>query len=89
MNLYKSNSPSINHPLLLFQTIIHFSVFSTFFRFIMASQLVEHSDRHPNFVTGAYCDGVFEGLKPARTKVKSVLAEGLKMKIDCIVALPI
>lgn len=30
----------------------------------------------------------FNGVKPARTTVQSVLAEGLKVEIDCIVALP-
>jgi 2-iminobutanoate/2-iminopropanoate deaminase len=128
----------------------------------MPKQLVKHPDRQPNFVTGAYSDGVihngllfvsgqasvdfatsefvlgsiedethrtlsniraiveaagasladvlkctvhlsdignfdrynavyatyFEGIKPARTTVQSALAEGLKVEIDCIVALP-
>jgi 2-iminobutanoate/2-iminopropanoate deaminase len=30
----------------------------------------------------------FKGIKPARTTVQSVLAEALKIEIDCIVALP-
>jgi 2-iminobutanoate/2-iminopropanoate deaminase len=30
----------------------------------------------------------FKGIKPARTTVQSVLAEGLKVEIDCIVKLP-
>ncbi len=30
----------------------------------------------------------FPGVKPARTTVQSVLAEGLKVEIDCIVKLP-
>jgi 2-iminobutanoate/2-iminopropanoate deaminase len=30
----------------------------------------------------------FEGIKPARTTVQSVLAENLKVEIDCIVKLP-
>lgn len=30
----------------------------------------------------------FQGIKPARTTVQSVLAEGLKVEIDCIVKLP-
>lgn len=30
----------------------------------------------------------FKGIKPARTTVQSVLAEGIKVEIDCIVALP-
>lgn len=30
----------------------------------------------------------FEGIKPARTTVQSVLAEGIKVEIDCIVKLP-
>jgi 2-iminobutanoate/2-iminopropanoate deaminase len=30
----------------------------------------------------------FQGVKPARTTVQSVLAEGLKVEIDCIVKLP-
>ncbi len=30
----------------------------------------------------------FTGIKPARTTVQSVLAEGLKVEIDCIVKLP-
>lgn len=30
----------------------------------------------------------FTGIKPARTTVQSVLAEGIKVEIDCIVALP-
>jgi 2-iminobutanoate/2-iminopropanoate deaminase len=30
----------------------------------------------------------FSGIKPARTTVQSVLAEGIKVEIDCIVALP-
>ncbi|GAB3225570.1 RidA family protein [Spirosoma arcticum] len=129
----------------------------------MPKQLVKHPDRQPDFVTGAYSDGVihngllfvsgqasvdfttsefvlgsiedethrtlaniraiveaagasladvlkctvhladisdfdrynvayatyFEGIKPARTTVQSVLAEGLKVEIDCIVALPV
>ena len=29
----------------------------------------------------------FPGIKPARTTVQSVLAEGLKVEIDCIVKL--
>lgn len=32
--------------------------------------------------------GFFQGIKPARTTVQSVLAEGLKVEIDCIVKLP-
>ena len=32
--------------------------------------------------------GFFEGIRPARTTVQSVLAEGLKVEIDCIVKLP-
>ena len=31
----------------------------------------------------------FPGVKPARTTVQSVLAEGIKVEIDCIVKLPI
>jgi 2-iminobutanoate/2-iminopropanoate deaminase len=30
----------------------------------------------------------FTGIKPARTTVQSVLAEGIKVEIDCIVKLP-
>lgn len=30
----------------------------------------------------------FNGIKPARTTVQSVLAEGIKVEIDCIVKLP-
>jgi endoribonuclease L-PSP, putative len=30
----------------------------------------------------------FPGIKPARTTVQSVLAEGIKVEIDCIVKLP-
>ncbi|GAB3328139.1 RidA family protein [Larkinella ripae] len=30
----------------------------------------------------------FPGIKPARTTVQSILAEGLKVEIDCIVKLP-
>jgi 2-iminobutanoate/2-iminopropanoate deaminase len=30
----------------------------------------------------------FKGVKPARTTVQSVLAEGIKVEIDCIVKLP-
>lgn len=30
----------------------------------------------------------FPGIKPARTTVQSVLAEGIKVEIDCIAALP-
>lgn len=30
----------------------------------------------------------FNGIKPARTTVQSVLAEGIKVEIDCMVALP-
>lgn len=30
----------------------------------------------------------FTGIKPARTTVQSVLAEGIKVEIDCIVRLP-
>jgi 2-iminobutanoate/2-iminopropanoate deaminase len=30
----------------------------------------------------------FKGIKPARTTVQSVLAEGIKIEIDCIVRLP-
>lgn len=30
----------------------------------------------------------FAGIKPARTTVQSVLAEGIKVEIDCIVKLP-
>ncbi len=32
--------------------------------------------------------GYFPGIKPARTTVQSVLAEGIKVEIDCIAALP-
>lgn len=32
--------------------------------------------------------GYFTGIRPARTTVQSVLAEGLKVEIDCIVKLP-
>lgn len=32
--------------------------------------------------------GFFSGVRPARTTVQSVLAEGLKVEIDCIVKLP-
>ena len=32
--------------------------------------------------------GYFTGVKPARTTVQSVLAEGIKVEIDCIVKLP-
>jgi 2-iminobutanoate/2-iminopropanoate deaminase len=31
----------------------------------------------------------FFGIKPARTTVQSVLAEGIKVEIDCIVKLPV
>ena len=31
----------------------------------------------------------FKGVRPARTTVQSVLAEGIKVEIDCIVKLPI
>lgn len=31
----------------------------------------------------------FQGVKPARTTVQSVLAEGIKVEIDCIVKLPV
>jgi 2-iminobutanoate/2-iminopropanoate deaminase len=37
-----------------------------------------------NRVYGSY----FEGIRPARTTVQSVLAEGLKVEIDAIVKLP-
>lgn len=40
-------------------------------------------DRY-NLVYASY----FPGIKPARTTVQSVLAEGLKVEIDCIVKLP-
>lgn len=30
----------------------------------------------------------FEGIKPARTTVQSILAEGLKVEIDCILKIP-
>jgi 2-iminobutanoate/2-iminopropanoate deaminase len=40
-------------------------------------------DRY-NAVYGQY----FPGIKPARTTVQSVLAEGIKVEIDCIVKLP-
>ena len=36
-----------------------------------------------NSVYGTY----FSGIKPARTTVQSVLAEGIKVEIDCIVSL--
>ena len=36
----------------------------------------------------AIYSGYFKGVKPARTTVQSVLAEGLKIEIDCIVKLP-
>src|SRR5258705_11248807 len=32
--------------------------------------------------------GYFQGVKPARTTVQSVLAEGIRVEIDCIVKLP-
>lgn len=32
--------------------------------------------------------GYFPGIKPARTTVQSVLAEGIKVEIDCIASLP-
>jgi 2-iminobutanoate/2-iminopropanoate deaminase len=32
--------------------------------------------------------GYFPGVKPARTTVQSVLAEGIRVEIDCIVKLP-
>ncbi len=32
--------------------------------------------------------GYFPGIKPARTTVQSVLAEGIKVEIDCIAYLP-
>ena len=31
----------------------------------------------------------FTGIRPARTTVQSVLAEGIKVEIDCIVKLPV
>ena len=31
----------------------------------------------------------FPGIKPARTTVQSVLAEGIKVEIDCIVKIPV
>lgn len=37
-----------------------------------------------NKVYGSY----FEGIRPARTTVQSVLAEGIRVEIDCIVKLP-
>jgi len=37
-----------------------------------------------NTVYGAY----FGGVRPARTTVQSVLAEGIRVEIDCIVKLP-
>lgn len=40
-------------------------------------------DRY-NKVYGQY----FTGIRPARTTVQSVLAEGIKVEIDCIVKLP-
>ena len=30
----------------------------------------------------------FQGIQPARTTVQSVLAEGIKVEIDCIVKVP-
>ncbi len=44
---------------------------------------IAHFDRY-NAVYAQY----FPGIKPARTTVQSVLAEGLKVEIDCIVKLP-
>lgn len=32
--------------------------------------------------------GYFQGIKPARTTVQSVLAEGIKVEVDCIVKVP-
>lgn len=40
-------------------------------------------DRYNNVYTT-----YFTGIKPARTTVQSVLAEGLKVEIDCIVKIP-
>ena len=37
-----------------------------------------------NDVYGSY----FEGVRPARTTVQSVLAEGISVEIDCIIKLP-
>jgi 2-iminobutanoate/2-iminopropanoate deaminase len=44
---------------------------------------IKEFDRY-NLVYAQY----FPGVKPARTTVQSVLAEGLKVEIDCIVKLP-
>lgn len=33
-------------------------------------------------------EGYFPGIKPARTTVQSVLAEGIRVEIDCIVKMP-
>ena len=44
---------------------------------------IEDFDRYNK----VYAD-FFQGIKPARTTVQSVLAEGLKVEIDCIVKLP-
>lgn len=45
---------------------------------------IEEFDRYNKI----YSD-FFQGVKPARTTVQSVLAENLKVEIDCIVKLPI
>ncbi|MBD2703535.1 RidA family protein [Spirosoma sp. BT702] len=44
---------------------------------------IDEFDRY-NVVYASY----FPGIKPARTTVQSVLAENLKVEIDCIVRLP-
>lgn len=44
---------------------------------------IEDFDKY-NIVYATY----FSGIKPARTTVQSVLAENLKVEIDCIVKLP-
>lgn len=58
---------------------------------------INHPHRNPSFVTGAYSNEFdrynkvyaqyFTGIFPARTTVQSVLAEGIKVEIDCIVKL--
>ena len=45
---------------------------------------INHFDRY-NAVYATY----FPGIKPARTTVQSVLAENIKVEIDCIVKLPV
>lgn len=45
---------------------------------------IDEFDRY-NKVYGTY----FTDVKPARTTVQSILAEGLKVEIDCIVKLPV